>query len=733
YMAEELPLWQKFFDLLSIRTVTGEQCREAVKRGKSLAGAEFCAPMAAMYGQIEYLAARADFVFMPFYLQENRTRDSGRKQYCYYSQYAASLAARVPGLDQAKLLTPMLKSIRGRGYGLRQLFQALQQVRPSLTYGAVSSAYRAATRFFRARQEAARSLYRQEAARSDRFHIVLAGRPYTVLADSMNNDIPGIIARLGIKVFYSGDLPAVDPAALQPFRPLFDAFQWVYASRILQAALYAARTEGVYPVLMTSFKCSPDSFTIEYFKQIMDHYGKPYLILQLDEHDSSLGYETRIEAAVRTFANHFQSAQSRANARSQQPRPQQPRPLSLLPDHSGITADKAKLRGKTLLFPNWDSLICRLLVANLRAQGIDARLLEETPEYIRQSMSHNTGQCIPLNIIAQEAMEYVQKYDLDPAQTALWMCKSALACNFCMFPYQIKNIFKAAGNGMEKIGVYLGTIAFFDISIPAGVGAYFASYLGGMLRKAACAIRPYELRPGETDRVTAEALELIAQAMEKGSGLEESVSRAVDLFAAIKRTGGGERPRVALFGDIYTRYNDVINQDLIKLIEANGGEVVITPQSEFYKIVADAYIHKWIYEGSYPKAAAVKVLMKIIPAVEKKFNRIFKRIIPVNGEALPLDTAEVLAKYRVRCEHSGESVDNLLKTYALAAGDPRITLFVQASPAFCCPSLVTQAMSRRIEAVTGIPVVSIEYDGSGSYKNDPVIPYLKLLAQPAAN
>ena len=137
-----------------------------------------------------------------------------------------------------------------------------------------------------------------------------------------------------------------------------------------------------------------------------------------------------------------------------------------------------------------------------------------------------------------------------------------------------------------------------------------------MLRKAACAIRPYELKTGETDRVTGEALELIAQAMERGGDLEESVSRAVELFAAIKQRGGGERPRVALFGDIYTRYNDVINQDLIKLIEANGGEVVITPQSEFYKIVADAYIRKWIYEGSYPKAAAVKLLMKIIPAVE---------------------------------------------------------------------------------------------------------------------
>jgi predicted nucleotide-binding protein (sugar kinase/HSP70/actin superfamily) len=249
-----------------------------------------------------------------------------------------------------------------------------------------------------------------------------------------------------------------------------------------------------------------------------------------------------------------------------------------------------------------------------------------------------------------------------------------------------------------------------------------------MLRKAACAIRPYELNKGETDRVTEQAVKLITQAMETGGDLEKSVSRAVDLFDAIKRTEGGGRPRVALFGDIYTRYNDVINQDLIKLIEANGAEVVITPQSEYYKIVADAYIRKWIYEGSYFQAAAVKVLMKIIPAVEKRFNRLFSRLFPVQSETLPLAPSEVLARYRVRNEHSGESMDNLLKTCALAAGDLPITLFVQASPAFCCPSLVTQAMSKQIETVTGVPVVSIEYDGSGSYKNDSVIPYLKLLS-----
>jgi hypothetical protein len=77
--------------------------------------------------------------------------------------------------------------------------------------------------------------------------------------------------------------------------------------------------------------------------------------------------------------------------------------------------------------------------------------------------------------------------------------------------------------------------------------------------------------------------------------------------------------------------------------------------------------------------------------------------------------------------HSGESFDNLLKVHRLIEDHPDIALFVQMSPAFCCPSLVTEAMSREIERNTGVPVVTITYDGTLSPKNGPVIPHLHKL------
>jgi hypothetical protein len=59
---------------------------------------------------------------------------------------------------------------------------------------------------------------------------------------------------------------------------------------------------------------------------------------------------------------------------------------------------------------------------------------------------------------------------------------------------------------------------------------------------------------------------------------------------------------------------------------------------------------------------------------------------------------------------------------------PDVVLFVQTSPAFCCSSLITEAMAKEIEKKTGTPVVFIMYDGTGGNKNDIIVSYLRYAA-----
>jgi predicted nucleotide-binding protein (sugar kinase/HSP70/actin superfamily) len=79
----------------------------------------------------------------------------------------------------------------------------------------------------------------------------------------------------------------------------------------------------------------------------------------------------------------------------------------------------------------------------------------------------------------------------------------------------------------------------------------------------------------------------------------------------------------------------------------------------------------------------------------------------------------------MRIEQNGESWENILKIFHVLKEHPDISLCVQTNPAFCCPSLITEAMSRDIERITGIPVVTLTYDGTGTPVNDQIVPYLK--------
>ncbi len=133
--------------------------------------------------------------------------------------------------------------------------------------------------------------------------MVLLGRPYNALSPEMSKGIPDIFAALGIKTFYQ-DMVPYGPSEVDRVAPLLRMVHWLHAARIMEVACVVADTPNLYPVFVTSFKCSPDSFALEYFRRILDAKEKPYLILQLDDHDSTLGYETRIEAGVASFRNH---------------------------------------------------------------------------------------------------------------------------------------------------------------------------------------------------------------------------------------------------------------------------------------------------------------------------------------------------------------------------------------------------------------------------------------------
>ncbi len=711
YLFDDLLLWQRFFDLLNIKTVTSSKFRDAVKVGKRISGAEFCAPMSAIQGHVKYLLDKADYIFLPTYLEDKQKSKKKRRQYCYYSQFAPPIVASIEEIEKRNMLiNPLLFSLQNELLLKNELYQSLKAVGlKGFNLLDVSNAYNKARKEKLERKEEWRNKLRVLSTNDKNMKVVLLGRPYTVLSQAMNNNIPEIFAKKGIKTFFQ-DMLDVDEDNMESLQELLNATKWKYAADILATADQIAQTKDLYPVFITSFKCTPDAFVIEYFKQILDMYKKPYLILQLDEYDSNVGYETRIEAALRSFKNHYKADKGEA--------------IEVNYPQNNLITDANELKGKVLLLPYIGEYASKLIEANLRRNGIDARTLYDTDDSIKESLSSNTGQCLPLNIILQNATDYIEKYQLDPENTVLWTIEASLSCNLGMFSNYMSKLLKSKKEEYGKIKMYQGQISFVDISISVSINSYLAFLFGGYIRKIECKLRPYEKQKGQTDKVVEKSMAVLYDAFLNGTSKENALKQVIEWFKDIE-VKKESRPKVAIFGDLYARDNDVFNQNLIRFIEDNGGEAITTPYSEYAKIIVLPYNKRLIKEGFYLTAATRRFLLSTTSLIEEKYLKYFNDILkePV---VKPLKKFKhKLELFNLKTSYNGESLDNVLKILHLTEHYPDLSLFVQTNPSYCCPSLVTEAMADKIEKVSGIPIVTIEYDGTSSGKNDDIIPFLK--------
>jgi predicted CoA-substrate-specific enzyme activase len=708
HIFEELSFWKRFFGNLSIPTMTSENYPDPVKAGKRIAGAEFCAPVDSIYGHVAYLADKADLIFLPVSFQMRDKEKSTERYYCYYTQYSASLVYTLKDKKIAgKIVSPLLDFSKGNRYIIKQLTESLRPYFGSdLTPERIKTALEETLDFSAALKKKLFSLFKTEFQPETNISVVLLGRPYVVLARSMNKGIPEIFNRMGIKTFFQ-DMVNPDELLSDETAIQLQNVPWYYAAKILESAKTAAVTKNLYPVLITAFKCAPDSFIMDYFKKLLNDYQKPYLILQIDEHDSNVGYETRIEAAIRSFRNH-----SILN-----------RVFPVAKPHQLLPQLQTRINGNTLLFPDWDNLVPPLLVANLRRGGIDARLLHSSEMIIKKSMAYNTGQCLPVNIVAQEFIEYIEHHRLNPEHTMLWMTKCYVTCNLRLYPFYVKNFLESYGHGFEKASVYSGDLTHLEIAVSTSYYAYFAYLLGGLIRKIGCRIRPYEVIKGQTNDSIEKSIHILETAFMGNRSMDDAVNEVVALFDKIEKKPGN-RPRVAIFGDLYVRDNDVMNQNLINDIEENGGEVITTPYTDLVKITIENQIRRTLARGDYLTAGLYRVMISSIKFFEDNYYKRFKKFLGKKPVADPLILERNLAKFNITPFHSGESYENILKIFYILENYPDISLFVQTNPAFCCPALVTEAMAQEIKRITGIPVVTLTYDGTGGNKNESIISYL---------
>lgn len=707
-LVEYLPLWEDFFSRLGFETVISPQEKDMLKRGKRVAQAEFCAPIALAHGHVDWLRERnVDFIFLPIMLHGPKQHEEDKHNFfCYYTSYAPVVLKNSQAFkEKKKWLSPLVDFQADLLSISRSLFHSLG--RPlSLAFKAILQAFTESwNRYFLLEQNL--TDYGKQALSelegTDAFAVVLLGRPYNLLDRHLNQGLPDLIQQYGVRVL-TQDMLDLSSVSLQFAGDLSKRVHWHYGKTILKATEVVLRHPKLFPVYITNFRCSPDAFITTYFRELMERQGKPYLVLLLDELSSDVGYQTRIEAALESFRNWRQRE------------PQKSRPFNFLP----ITKDKI------WIVPHLDDAATLLSQAVFRRFGYEAVVSEETTESIVQGLKLvGGGECVPVGAIVGDLVETVRKHKLDPAETAAIIPTSMIGCNFPQIPLVVQSGLRKAGLGDLEIF----TTALANQSVPVSINLLLlrSTIMASLLHQMTAKIRPYEVVKGEAEKVKKQSLDKLCRTIIGKKNLLDSFRDVVEDFSMIKVSRADDRrPLLVILGDLYVVCNSTFNLEIEKTIEAAGGEA---RPSTFIDMSYYGNLNEIEKQGKN-KAYTSLVRARALDAFVRFHDLRFRRLAsPVLGGIHPLIEQSLLKQVRelgIPPELTGETAQNVLEIfYYIHHFKP--DGFVHINPLHCCPGLVSSAIFHWVEEHYNVPVIHLFYDGihSPNENLEPYIYYLK--------
>ncbi|MEJ2663388.1 MAG: acyl-CoA dehydratase activase [Spirochaetia bacterium] len=768
YNLEYNCLWHDFFHKLGFRVHTIVSGPRSTALGRKLVNSDFCAPIIIAHGLLQQAVDQgARHIFLPALVREQETaageavtfrQKTGDSYFCYYSQYLPTILSSLTSLDaQNTLISPLLSLAPDNGAQTAEvLWGELSGRFPRLTPQQVEQAFRGAySAFLKKRRTLAAAAARRphgpnvlSAAAGDKTpetetpQVILLGRPYVLFDQAVNLSIPEKIGALGAAVYsmYEIDLPPEPQAYAIKY---FTHMPWNYGTRILCAAEFAACRENTFVVFLSCFRCSPDAFLLSYVKDIMSHYGKPFLLMQLDEHSQATGYSTRIEAAMEAFKNHMETA-SVVNAApdgcedepmddrgAEKPDNRKTGQAGAILDHaaraaSGRTAWAATTNtpqtafqpGDTVLIPYINNLISGFWADCFENAGFTARVLRSAKQDLLTGYRYaNGGECMPAVAIVGGVIETVKREHLDPGHTGLYIPTVCMACNFPQFPVLADMAFREAGlHGIKTARINSMRQGDF---LPGNLSMkiFEAGVLGSLVYKLYFRVSPYEAVSGSAGQALDRARELLHRCFRQGEDARAAFKQVCELFQSVPRSErAGRKARVGILGDFYVKYNEVVNQDLQRLIAELDAELVIPSFSEltFHFFDADS--------GIDPQSGR---RMKILRMFEQRYEKMAGELLADQAEPDWHECVTLMREYGLKHYLPGET--SITCGRALHGIKHRsFDAIVHVNPMFCCPGVVSASIFKKISRESGIPVVDLFYDGTGR-PNRMIIPHLHYL------
>jgi predicted CoA-substrate-specific enzyme activase len=713
YLAEYYPLFENFLQKIGFEVIIEKGNSSKIKEGSRLINSDFCAPMILTHGIVASLKAKnVDYIFLPALINEQSILDNFETEekfmdknrdgyFCYYSEYAPTIVDNLTGLHLGeKLISPKIK-FNNRDKKLTAVDVAEHFTNILKTpKEKIAELFIESLNDFENKKKNWKNEGQKTVSQKGKPKIMLLGRPYSVFDQTLNLGIPLKLEEMGFDLIYQSMISYNGNNSGYSKRFL-DKMHWFYGQEIIIAAEMTAKSDDIYPVFLTCFRCSPDSYLITYVKEIMAQYGKPYLIIQLDEHTSDVGYLTRIEAGLETFLNDFKNHKQK-----------------LSPASKTFKNDKIT-KNDTVLVPYLSPIISVLQKASFEAYGYKTIILPLEQKTINTGYKYASGgECMPNVAITGSIIETIIREKLKPENVILYMPMVCMACNFSQYSILIEIACEKAGFGKIKIANPNTMKQLEELPKELNVNLLEINILGSLLYKLYFRFNPYEKNQGETKAALDKSLNLIKTFLKDKKPLMEAAREIRKIFEAIPLREIERKPRIGVLGDLYAKYNSILNQDIYDLIEELDGEIVIPSFTETVAHFLDADVLENGLDVKFKRGLTI---------FERRYERVFEGLLNDSFEP-PMEECNALMKeYGINHYIAGETSMNIGRMLYYIK-NKTVDAVVHLNPLFCCPGVVSASIFRKIQKDFNIPIIDLFYDGNNK-PNKLIIPQLYYLSK----
>lgn len=331
---------------------------------------------------------------------------------------------------------------------------------------------------------------------------------------------------------------------------------------------------------------------------------------------------------------------------------------------------------------------------------------------------HN-DMCYPCILNTGQFIRALQSGRYDPKRTKLLMPSVGDACRGSNYAEMVRKAVRKAG--FPEVRVLTMNLVHIDEKNQLGITpamvwrALFSLYYGDLLLLLVQQVRPYEHEKGAAERCRDKWFDILGKELREFRNLRISVllrrfhEIAAD-FAAIPRTGE-KKQRIAIVGELYTKYCALGNWDMVPFLEKSGCETFTNGLSWYVLYYIDSHLSK----APAVEAAGYRIAGELLELLQK---RMVAAICEAGFDSLPpLHQLKAEAKGIVGFEAAiGDGW--LIGTEAAGYLHHSCKSVIAIQPFGCMPNHVSgRGQYAAIQRKCGGKIVSIDVDASGSLVN----------------